>query len=377
MVLWIYYVFLASMVGYAGMTLFSAWHFYFSHSPPPELVYPPSVTVIVPARDESSHIESCLLSILHQTYPTERLEVICVDDSSSDDTYKKANTLAQAYPQLTVIQLSQQAGEKTGKKAALQAGIEVAKGEFILQTDADCRVPPKWVSTIISYFEEGVGMVAGPVKLIYQPSLFQKLQALEIAGLGVLGGGAIMGRRPHMCNGGNLSFRKSLFEAIGGYQEIDHIASGDDELLLQKVLRLSRYSIAFCCSQEAIVTTAACRTWSAFTSQRIRWVSKAKHYTNRQINLLQITSYLAFLGLFIFLILFLINSSLWTFFLSLLLLKLLVDIPLMFQAVRFFREKPLLWLLPLLECAYIPYVLWVGIVGNFNRSYTWKNRTVS
>ena len=362
------------MAGYAGMTLFSVWHFHFSHVPPTEQTSFPTVSVVVPARNEAPHIESCLLSILNQTYPTDKFEIICVDDSSTDDTYPKATTLSKQYARLSVLQLS---GERTGKKAALTMGIESAKGELILQTDADCLVPSDWIRTLVNYFEEEVGMVAGPVKLVYQPSLFQKLQALEIAGLGILGGGAMLGKRPHMCNGGNLSFRKSLFKDMGGYQGIDHVASGDDELFLQKVLHLSNYSIAFCRSSEAIVTTAACATWSEFTSQRIRWVSKAKHYWNRQVNLLQGISYLAFWGLFLFLLLSLFDTSLWIYFFSLLLLKLLADLPLMFQAVRFFQEKPLLWLLPLLECVYIPYVLWVGIRGNLNPSYTWKNRTVS
>ena len=376
MLLWIFLAFLCCMLGYAGLSLYSAYHFHFS-KPTQDPTYFPRVSVLIPARNESSQIEACIHSVLEQTYPSHQFEVLCIDDASTDDTFLQIERLSQEYPNLRALSLAPESGEASGKKAALSKGIEQASGEILLQTDADCILPPQWIQTMVSCFSPEVGMVAGPVGLTYQDSLFQKLQALEIAGLGILSGGSIAGERPHMCNGANLAFRKSLFEKVDGYSGIDHFASGDDELLMQKVKKENSYRIQFCPFPQTIVRTPALSTWKEFTTQRIRWVSKAKYYWDRRVNGIQLISYLAFVGLAFFSLLALWNPMYWSYFLFLFLLKISVDIPLMYQAVRFFGEKPLFWLLPLLECVYIPYVLWIGIAGNFSRTYTWKNRTVS
>ena len=376
MLLWIFVVSLCCMLAYAVLSLFSAYHFHFS-KPTQDPTYFPRVSVLIPARNESSQIEACIHSVLQQTYPSDKFEVLCIDDASTDDTLLKIERLSKQYPKLRALRLTPDSGGALGKKAALSKGIEQARGEILLQTDADCILPSGWINTMVSCFSPQIGMVAGPVGLTYQESLFQKLQALEIAGLGILTGGSIAGGSPHMCNGANLAYRKSLFEKVGGYRGIDHFASGDDELLMQKVKKDNAYRIQFCPFPQAIVRTSALLTWKEFTAQRIRWVSKAKYYWDKRINAIQLISYLAFTGMAFFFLLAWWNPLYWSYFLLLFLLKMVVDIPLMYQAVRFFGEKPLLWLLPLLECVYIPYVLWIGIAGNFSRTFTWKNRTVS
>ena len=208
------------------------------------------------------------------------------------------------------------------------------------------------------------------------PHILEKLQALEIMGLGVLGGGAMAGNFPHMCNGANLAFRREAFIEVGGYEGIDHIASGDDELLLQKIRKYTSYQVAFCACKSAIVTTPALTTWAELRAQRIRWVSKARYYLDARVNVLQLLSYLAFWGIPIIGILAITNPLAQSCFFTLLLLKFSADFLLMKVAAQFFGEQKLLWLLPLLEVIYTAYVLWIGIAGNTVSTYTWKGRTV-
>ncbi|MEM6629742.1 MAG: glycosyltransferase [Bacteroidota bacterium] len=363
------------------MTLFSAWHFsrreresYADSALEPSLPY---ISIIVPFRNEAQTIVTCLRYLKNQSYPIEKCEILCVDDHSEDNSYEIARDISRKSPNIRVFTLSAHRGAGQGKKAALQLGISAAKGEIILQTDADCIVPPNWALRIVRSFTPEVAMVAGPVRLSYSNTILQQLQALEIMGLAILGGGAMIGGKPHMCNGANLAFRRSVFEEIGGYENIDHVASGDDELLLQKVAKNTSFLIKFCADKQAIVTTAAVETWKSLRKQRIRWVSKVRHYLDHKVQFLQLTSYLAFWGVGLYFLMSIWNPLYWGYFFTLILVKFSADLILMHVAGAFFSEKRLLWLLPLLECLYVPYVLWLGIAGNFVRSYTWKNRTVS
>ena len=374
----IFIFFLLCMLGYVRMTLFSAWHFSQRKANPSSAtlsdVELPFVSIVVPARNEERTLATCLEHLKEQSYPQNRYEVLCIDDFSEDDTYKIAMGIAQNFPLLQVHSLG--SGNKGGKKAALQAGISLSKGEIILQTDADCKVPPRWLEYMVKSFTPEVGMVGGPVKLSYDKSLLQRLQALEVIGLGILGGGAILGGKPHMCNGANLAFRRSVFDEVGGYEGIDHFASGDDELLLQKIQTGTSYQIGFCPSPHATVLTAAIPSWEGLKRQRLRWVSKVRYYLNPKIQLLQLISYFAFLGIGIYFFLGILNPLYRNYFFSLILVKFSADLILMYIAGVFFEEKRLLWFLPVLECLYVPYALWVGVAGNFVRSYTWKHRKV-
>ncbi|HXF23366.1 MAG TPA: glycosyltransferase, partial [Gemmatimonadaceae bacterium] len=101
---------------------------------------PPSVTVIVPARNESRNIAACLQSILASSYP--RLEVIAVNDHSTDDTEVIARAIASADPRLTVLNNPDLPADWFGKQWACQTGADAASGEILVFMDADARAAP-------------------------------------------------------------------------------------------------------------------------------------------------------------------------------------------------------------------------------------------
>jgi len=334
----------------------------------------PKVSIIIPARNEADLISRCLHAAIHQHYPVEKLEVIIVDDHSTDATPVIAGLMASRYPNLHCIHLPE--GEE-GKKAALTLGVWEAEGEIILQTDADCEAGPEWVSHMVAQFRGNTGMVAGPIVLTHDSdSWFQKLQALESMGLVGIAAGSIASGRANMCNGANLAYLRSAFLELGGYEGADRVASGDDELLLQKFRKSSQYRIGFAFCPETIVSTPALPDWKAFKKQRLRWVSKARAYLDKRINLIQMISYLGFLS-FPILLIFAYWQPLYGWLaLELFALKLIADFYLMLRTAGFFHKLPLLYYLLPLQLVYIPYVLWIGIAGNFVKSYKWKGRWV-
>src|SRR6187402_2058932 len=112
---------------------------------------PPStkITVIIPARNEGAYIEALLHSINNQTYPKELLEVIVVDDNSTDNTV----SLTLQFSFVKLISLKEQ-GINSHKKKAIEKGVAAASGDPIITTDADCIVPPNWLLTIENFYKQ-------------------------------------------------------------------------------------------------------------------------------------------------------------------------------------------------------------------------------
>jgi len=366
-------IFLGSCLALYGVfVLLSCWFFYHSKTPPTGASSSyPSISIVIPARNEELYIVACLQSVLNQDYPG-TYEVILVDDQSTDRTREQAESHFGKDDRLTILTT-----DTSGKKAAISKAVSYATGELIFQTDADCRVGSDWLLQMSKCFTPTTGFVSGPVSLNYSDSFFQPLQALESMGLVVFGAGFLLAGKPNMANGANMAYRKSVFQELKGFEGIDHIASGDDELLLQKISLSGKYELAFCKDARAIVRTDALGTWKEFRAQRIRWVSKSKAYINRGPNIVQAVSYLGFLTFPLLLIASFSDIKYFWIGLGAFFIKLLIDILIMYQAARFFHNLRLLrWFMPL-EVVYIPYVIWIGMAGLFVKRYSWKGRKVS
>jgi cellulose synthase/poly-beta-1,6-N-acetylglucosamine synthase-like glycosyltransferase len=370
---WVASLLLACLLGYLWLVGRAAWQVGRISCRGHRLPFsPPQVSVVIAARNEAEKVVRCLEAVLQQQYPREAFEVILVDDGSEDATAGIAQVISRRHPNLKVLR--QPGG---GKKAALARGIAAARGTWILQTDADCEMGPHWLASMVRAFEPEVVLVSGPVSLQARPQALERLQEVESMGLVMLGAGSLAAGRPNMVNGANLAFRRDAFVAVGGYAGIDQVASGDDELLLQKLRRAKAGAMRFVRCEAAIVQTPAQPDWAGFKAQRLRWVSKVRAYPDRRVNLVQLLSYLGFWAFP------LVWGLSWgdPHWLPVLLvafgLKLAVDAWLMYQAGRFFHKLHLWpWVL-LLEIVYIPYVLWIGLAGNLVRQYEWKGRKVA
>lgn len=365
-------IFLAAcLLGYVVLILIAAYHFDSTQSgsnPAPPDLY---ISVVVAARNEAEGIHSLLESLQLQTYPQSLWECFIIDDHSEDNTAELVNSFIvnQALPNVKVL-----TSKGFGKKSAIETGVDMATGEWILQTDADCITGPRWISAMAGYMKDEIRFVSGPIRLIPGNSWFERLQALEMLGLVTLGAGSMLAGFPNMANGANMAYHRQTFLELGGFGNSRQVASGDDEFLVQNIHKAFPGGLTFAKNAEAIIDTAAMSSWSDFRKQRIRWVSKAKSYVNRSTNLIQIMAWLGFLAFPWWCVMCLANLSLLAIPIGLFLTKLLADRWLM-KSGTLFLQKPdwLKWLL-LLEIAYIPYVIWIGIRGNLSSRYVWKGR---
>lgn len=331
-----------------------------------------SVSIIIAARNEEQHIARCLDSILAQDFPSSMLEVIVVDDHSEDGTA----TIINEYVLKGVKYLKLFDDDGYGKKAALNKGIAAATHSIIVTTDADCLFHKSWLSRLVSYRKKtNSEMVVAPVSLLASQSIssvFQSLDFISLQGMTMAGVGT---GKLNMSNGANLLYNKTAFNAVDGFKGIDHIATGDDMLLMEKISEVFPGTINYCLSKEAIVETEPAISLKAFFQQRIRWASKAVVYKSISMKTTLLLVYMLNLSLISCLILGLFNQEFFIAYLLLTFSKTLIELPFMLKVSSFFEKQRLLfWFLPMqpLHQFYIVISGFFGLIG----SVEWKGRRV-
>ena len=243
-----------------------------------------TVTVIIPARNEAGQIQTCLTAVLNGNYPPELLEILVIDDFSTDDTALQVQRLVQnnrfASRQWQVISLAAHLPAErrfySNKKQGIELAVNMAKGTLIVTTDADCITPPNWIRLIVARFQSApeLKILTGPVLYHRENGLSDFFQSLDVLGMaGITGAGMHLGLH-RMGNGANLAYQKSAFEQVGGYAGNRHIASGDDMFLLQKMAVKWPDGVDFLKNPQATVLTTAQAGWVAFWRQRVRWGGK-------------------------------------------------------------------------------------------------------
>ncbi len=332
------------------------------------------ISVIVPARNEEENIVACLQSICHQNYPRNLLQVILVDDNSTDNTFKLANTIVEKQPGMICIKLDAAAGNTAPKKRAIEKGVSIASGTIIVTTDADCTAEPNWLRNIAAYYDQSKNVfIAAPVKIKEGSSLLSKFQALDFLTMQGITAGAVFKRFHNMCNGANLAYEKKVFYEVDGFTGIDAIASGDDMLLMNKIAQKYPMQLGFIKSPGAIVTTLPAASWKAFFQQRIRWASKATHYNQAGIFLVLLLVYLTNLLIFCFLLMGCWQKFAWLLFLFLCVAKFFMELFFVKDIAAFFKQSTLIPWLFLLQPLHIIYIVVAGFLGQF-KSYEWKGR---
>ena len=332
------------------------------------------VSVIIAARNEEDKLDKTLTDILSQDYPKELLEVIVVDDHSTDSTSEIISSYAAQG--VILIKLNEDKPLNSYKKKAISEAISISTGELIVTTDADCRMGADWLKTIVDYHQQNdFKMISSPVVFFEEKNAFEEMQTLEFLYLIGLGAATIGQNTPSTCNGANLAYRKDVFYEVNGFHGIDDLASGDDELLLHKVVSLYPKGIGFCKSEKALVYTHAKSDLAAFIQQRKRWASKSTRYKNKGIVALGVS--LWFFNLFI--LTNIIFGFFDIFYLGLagvsFVSKCLVELIFLYPMCRFAGRKPLLWYQPILSFIHIFYFVYIGVAGNSGK-YNWKGRMV-
>jgi cellulose synthase/poly-beta-1,6-N-acetylglucosamine synthase-like glycosyltransferase len=343
----------------------------------PEIIttgFTTKVTVMIAARNEAEKIHLTIEDILAQDYPKHLTEIIIADDHSTDRTSEIISSYADRGVKL--LQMNEDKPLNSYKKKAIARAIDLSTGDFMVATDADCRMGNKWLSSVVGYYEkEQPVMISSPVTYFEEKSLFERMQTLEFCYLIGIGAAFIGNGRASTCNGANLAYRKDVFYEVGGFKGIDDLASGDDELLLQKVAVRFPGKIGFLKRHEAVVYTHAKANLKEFLQQRRRWASKSVKYKDKKIVALPVCIWLFNVTLLINACMGFYDIYFFKLFALQFLLKYIFELAFLLPISTFFKRQRLVLLLILVIPLHIIYFIYIGFIGNTS-TYTWKDRVV-
>lgn len=182
-----------------------------------------SISVIIPVYNDAVRIQTALRAVLAQTYPAEAVEIIVVDNNSTDATPQTIRRLQDQHPG-RICQLFE--GQIQSSYAARNKGIRHASGEILAFTDADCQPAPDWLENGVSaLLEEGAAFAAGRIQIVFQQA---KPNVVEFADACLY-----LDQRDNVEIGGfgataNLLLRRDLCDRHGFFRQ-DMQSGGDVE----------------------------------------------------------------------------------------------------------------------------------------------------
>ena len=219
-----------------------------------EAAWQPRVTVIVPAYNEAARIAASVAALRAQSYPPEQLQIVVVDNGSSDRTFE----ILQVTAGILALRETQ-----PGSYAARNLALRHADGEVVCFTDADCSADADWVrNSVAALADPEVGIVAGHVELDFGPrprlsasELFEKCFSFKQA----------ENARNRVCVTANWTSRLALIQSFGGFDAT--LKSGGDHRLVAQIAAAG-HRIVY--ARDAIVRHPARADFRELTRKRRR-----------------------------------------------------------------------------------------------------------
>jgi len=328
------------------------------------------ISVVIAARNEEKHLPELLSALTRQNYPDDAYEVIVINDRSTDATKDILEQFALKHNNFRVINIVKENPVIVGKKNAINEGIKAADYPLLAFTDADCIPGINWLAEINRHFRNDIDFLVGYSPLIVVQSKFlSMLKNLERAIYFSLAAGSFGWKWGVTCTARNMAYRKDLFLKVNGFSGISHIPSGDDDLLMQKMIPFVR-KMTFMLTPESVVPSYDKTKYSDQLELETRRASKFRYHPT-SVQLLSVFILLFFLlqlSLSVELITGIISLK---FFFILIGLKTLID----FFLLQFFlfrlKSEKLLLMLPLYETIYPLFYIFISIKGTLGK-YKWK-----
>ncbi len=328
--------------------------------------YEPTVSIIVAARNEEERIEQCLASLARLAYPSDKIEIIVVDDRSTDRTPEIIRKFSEEHRSVRTARTQPELGNLRGKMNAVALGISLSHGEILLFTDADCSVPSGWIRETVQTFDAETGIVGG-FTLLESTEVFGGMQALDWIYLFGLASGTAGLKIPLTAIGNNLSVRRSAYDAAGGYEVIPFSVT-EDYALVQAILQKTKYVLRFPVNPLAAVRSKPCQSWRELYRQKQRWGVGGLDMVPRGV---AITAVGWVLNLALIVGWCFVGFPVW---IAAVAVKTLVDTMFLWKPLKELRCLSYLKYLPFFEVYFTFYVLAIPLVAIASRDVIWKER---
>ena len=334
-------------------------------------------TIVVPFRNEAKNLPTLLESISNLNYPHKMIEIILVDDFSTDNSERVCIQWRMKHEHLDTTLLENLHLSGSPKKDAIGRAMPIAKHDWVITTDADCIVNKNWLLTLDNYIQNnpeasGPEMIVGAVMYKAKNNWFHHFQQLDLMSLQGVTIGSFGIRKPFMCNGANFAYTKNFFNEIGGFGGISDKASGDDVLLLQKAVNVNLGKVHYLKNNNFIVKTKPENDLFKLFMQRVRWAGKSTGYKSTYGKLLAVMVLLMNLSLTIAFCLLPFAFLNCKVVLGVFLTKYIVDYILLYKSNAYLRNGK--FFVPIASSIIYPFFSsLVGVYSLFG-SFTWKGR---
>jgi cellulose synthase/poly-beta-1,6-N-acetylglucosamine synthase-like glycosyltransferase len=230
----------------------------------------PRAEVVVAVRDEESTLPRLLESLRAQTLPG--CLFLFVDDRSTDGTPRLLDDFCSAVgARARVIHNRAEPVALTGKQAALDLAFAELRGDVLLFTDGDCRLPPEWAEEMLLHFlDTRVGVVLGRIELVEDVSFLSRFQAFEQPLLNQYNLGSVGIGIPTGCFGNNMGVRAVAVKEAGGFRSLGYSVT-EDAMLLDALCRRKGWAVKTCISIRSAATTIPKASWKEYINQHVRW----------------------------------------------------------------------------------------------------------
>lgn len=337
-----------------------------------------SFSIIIPFRNEAGNLSELLQSLSNLHYPKHLFEILFVNDASEDNSVEIINAFFNEKPidcALNNIRIINNIrNSNSPKKDAITTAINIAQYEWIITTDADCNVPIMWLKTLDAFIQtNNPKMIVAPVTYSNNKTFFQDFQLLDflslqsatIAGFGI--------KKPFLCNGANLAYKKGLFNIVNGFEGNTNIASGDDIFLMEKSLQKYPKKILYLKSKHALVITKPQPSVKDLIQQRLRWAAKTSAYNNVFGKFVGLTVLFMNALIIVLALLSIIGALRFELLVLFFALKFFLDVILINKSARFFNQ-PLNFISYVMSSLLYPFFSVFIAVYSVFFGFKWKDR---
>ena len=312
----------------------------------------PGVSIIICARNEAENLKKNLPHFLSQEYRS--FEIIVVNDHSTDETSQVLLDFQNKNAKLRFISLKDEKIQ-LGKKKALSRGINSAKFDIVLLSDADCfPASQNWLYEMQSVLRDKVKIGLGYGPYLREESFLNLFICFETTYTATQYFSFALIGLPYMGVGRNLIYDKALFFRTGGFQKHEHIASGDDDLFVNQVASFNNTAINL--NPDTFVYSEPKKAWRGYYYQKARHLTTGSSYNLVHqlllggLSLSHLLHYMAAIVLLLF-------SSMSSLIFLIYLVRIGVVSLILGKILKKLQDSTLIKWIPVLDFAFIAYYL--------------------
>jgi cellulose synthase/poly-beta-1,6-N-acetylglucosamine synthase-like glycosyltransferase len=326
------------------------------------------VSVVICSHNGHGNLKRNLPRILAQDYPS--FEVIVIDDRSTDGTTELLKELSAAHAHLKFLSIYEVPEKTNPKKYALTKGIHLAENPIVVLTDSDCYPASRqWIRNLVAGYKEGTVFVLAYSMYEKGAGFLNGFIRYETVMTGINYLGLALWGNPYMGVGRNMSYRRDFFTKRGGFQGMEHITGGDDDLLTNRYATTGNTSVVL--APDASTISEPKNNWRAYFRQKLRHMSVGKYYRFRHLFILGVLSATQLLFWLCFITLVMITSS-WILISSVFAVRCL-SLVLTINRFNTRNGEKISWMLvPIFDLAHTLLIPTIGLKSLVTKNVAWS-----